>query len=106
MNDGTENRSFWQLVKTRNFGLLWGAGGLSAIGDQFDLIAFPWLVLMVTGDPIAVGTVLSVGLVPGIFFMLLGGAMVDRYSPRVIMLASNVTRIVLVATLAALILTG
>ena len=39
----------------RNFRPLWGAGALSAIGNQFDLIAFPWLVLMVTGDPLAGG---------------------------------------------------
>ena len=44
----------------RNFRLLWGAGALSAIGDQFDLIAFPWLVLLVTGDPLAVGLVIAV----------------------------------------------
>ena len=47
--------SFWQLLRMRNFRLLWGAGALSAIGDQVDLIAFTWLVLLVTGDPPAVG---------------------------------------------------
>ena len=48
-----QNDSFWHLLRLRNFRLLWGAGALSAIGDQFDLIAFPWLVLIVTGDPLA-----------------------------------------------------
>ena len=85
--------------------MLWVAGGLSAIGDQFDLIAFPWLVLMVTGDPTAVGIVLAVGNVPAILFILVGGSLADRYSPRLIMLASNGIRIVLVASLAALVLT-
>ncbi len=85
--------------------MLWVAGGLSAIGDQFDLIAFPWLVLMVTGDPTAVGIVLAVGNVPAILFILIGGSLADRYSPRLIMLASNGIRIVLVASLAALVLT-
>ena len=48
---------FRRLVRSRNFGLLWGSSGLSGVGDQFDLIAFPWLVLAVTGDPVAVGLV-------------------------------------------------
>ena len=78
---------------------------MSAIGDQFDLIAFPWLVLLVSGDPVAVGIVLAVGNIPAIFFILIGGSLADRYSPRVIMLTSNGIRIALVASLAVLVLT-
>lgn len=106
MTEESEDLSFWKLVRTRNFGLLWGAGGLSAIGDQFDLIAFPWLVLLVTGDPLAVGIVISAGSIPALFFLLVGGSLADRYSPRSIMLISNAMRIVLVASLAVLVLTG
>ena len=90
----------------RNFRLLWGAGGLSAIGDQFDLIAFPWLVLLITGDPLAVGAVIAVSGVPTVFFMLLGGSLVDRFSPRAMMQVSNILRVALTASLATLILTG
>ncbi|MCY4409911.1 MAG: hypothetical protein OXC27_05580 [Caldilineaceae bacterium] len=64
--------SLWELLKTRDFRLLWGAGTLSAIGDQFDLIAFPWLVLLLTGDALAVGVIIAVGSVPTVFFMLIG----------------------------------
>ena len=98
--------SFLQLLRMRNFRLLWGAGALSAIGDQFDLIAFPWLVLLITGDPLAVGAVIAVGGVPTVIFMLLGGSLVDRFSPRAIMQVSNIMRIALSVSLAALILTG
>ena len=103
---GRGNGSFLQLLRLRNFRLLWGAGALSAIGDQFDLIAFPWLVLLVTGDPLAVGTVIAVGGIPTVVFMLLGGSLVDRFSPRAIMQVSNFVRIALSVALAALILTG
>ncbi len=98
--------SFRRLLRMRNFRLLWGAGALSAIGDQFDLIAFPWLVLLITGDPLAVGAVIAVGGIPTAVFMLLGGSLADRFSPRAIMQVSNVMRIALSAGLAALILTG
>ena len=101
-----QKSTFGQLIRMRNFRLLWGAGALSAIGDQFDLIAFPWLVLMLTGDPLAVGAVIAVGGVPTVVFMLLGGSLADRFSPRAVMQVSNGLRIVLSAALAALILTG
>ncbi len=101
-----QNGSLLQLLRMRNFRLLWGAGGLSAIGDQFDLIAFPWLVLLITGDPLAVGTVIAVGGIPTVVFMLLGGSLVDRFSPRAIIQVSNVVRIALSAALSVLILTG
>ena len=100
------NDSFWQLLRMRNFRLLWGAGGLSAIGDQFDLIAFPWLVLLITGDPLAVGAVIAVSGVPTVFFMLLGGSLVDKFSPRAIMQVSNILRVALSVSLATLILMG
>ena len=103
---GVGNGSLWELLKTRNFRLLWGAGTLSAIGDQFDLIAFPWLVLLLTGDPLAVGAIIAVGSVPTVFFMLIGGSIVDRSSPRMILQVSNVVRVFLGSVLAALVLTG
>ena len=111
MNCGTEpeqarRNTFRSLLRLRNFPLLWAAGALSAIGDQFDLIAFPWLVLLVTGDPLAVGVVLAVSSAPTVFFMLLGGSLVDRFSPLLIMLGSNAVRLTLAGVLAALILIG
>ena len=98
--------SMWALLRTRNFRLLWGAGTLSAIGDQFDLIAFPWLVLLLTGDALAVGTVIAVGSIPTVLFMLIGGSVVDRSSPRLILQLSNIARILIGSVLAALVLAG
>ena len=106
MTEESRRASFWELFRSRNFRLLWGAGSLSAIGDQFDLIAFPWLVLVVTGDPLAIGLVIAVGNIPTFFFLLIGGSLVDRFSPRIMMLASDAMRVVLVVSLAVLILTG
>ena len=101
-----KGNSLWELLKTRDFRLLWGAGTLSAIGDQFDLIAFPWLVLILTGDALAVGAIIAVGSVPTVLFMLIGGSVVDRASPRLILQVSNVVRIFLGSVLAAFVLTG
>lgn len=57
-------------------------------------------MLKLTGDPLIMGTVLAIAAVPRAVFMLLGGVITDRYSPRQVMLVSNGVRMVLVAALA------
>jgi len=94
------------LFGRRNFRLLWIGEAISLIGDQFYLIALPWLVLQLTGDALAMGVVLALAGVSRAVFMLVGGALTDRFSPRTVMLASNLARMVLVALLALLVLTG
>jgi MFS family permease len=86
----------------RNFRLLWIGESVSLLGDQFTLIAYPWLVLQLTGDALILGTVMALMGIPRALFMLIGGALVDRFSPRTIMLVTNAARLVLVGMLAAL----
>lgn len=92
------------LLQIRNFRLLWLGEGISLLGDQFQFIALPWLVLQLTGDGLAIGTVLALAGVPRALFMLVGGALTDRFSPRRVMLASNAARMALVVGLALLVL--
>jgi MFS family permease len=94
------------VLRIRNFRLLWLGQGISLLGDQFYLIALPWLVLQLTGNALAMGTVLGLAGVPRAVFILVGGALTDRFSPRSIMLASNILRFALVAFLATLVLTN
>jgi MFS family permease len=93
-------------LANRDFRLLWLGESISVVGDQFYLIALPWLVLQLTGSAIALGTVLIVSQVPRVLLILFGGAIADRSSPRLLMLGSNVARGVLVALLAGLVLSG
>ena len=94
------------LRRDRNF--LWLAGGaaISMLGDQFTLIALPWLVLKMTGDTLVLGTVLALVGVPRALFILVGGAMVDRYSPKAVMMITKYVNAVLLAALAAMVFTG
>ena len=94
------------LFKNRSFMLLWIGEGISLIGDQFYMIALPWLVLQLTGDALAMSTVLALAGIPRALFMLVGGAITDRLNPRLVMLESNLLRMVLVAFLAVLVVTG
>ena len=83
---------FKRALGNRNFRLLWLGEGISLLGDQFYLLALPWLVLQITEDAFAVGGVLAVASIPRALFMLIGGALTDRISPREVMLGSNLIR--------------
>jgi MFS family permease len=95
-----------KVFSNRNFRLLWIGQGMSLIGDQFYMIALPWLVLIMTGDPVALGLVLALTGIPRAVFMLVGGALTDRFSQRSIMLASDMLRLVLTTLLALVVLSG
>ena len=90
----------------RDFRLLWIGEAVSALGDQFALIALPWLALLLTGSAFALGTVLAIMAIPRAVLMIVGGAFVDRLSPRRVMLASNAVRFVAVGALGLIVLAG
>jgi MFS family permease len=96
----------WALLRSPNFAKLWVARALSMVGDFFSYVAIAWLVLQLTGSSLALGTVLLVQAVPRAALMLVGGALVDRLSARLTMLASMGLRVAVVAPLAVLVLSG
>jgi MFS family permease len=93
-------------LRQRDFRLVFSGETISLLGDQFHFIALAWLVLQLTGSGVALGTVLMVAAIPRGVFMLLGGALSDRWSPRDLMLWSNVIRGLVVGIVAGLVLTG
>jgi len=95
-----------RVLGIRDFLLLWIGQSTSLLGDQFHFIAMSWLVLKMTGDPLALGAVLAIGGIPRAIFTLIGGAITDRVSPRRVMLISDVIRLFISALLAAQVLTG
>src|SRR5215212_10827183 len=95
-----------RVMSLRDFRLLFSGAATSLLGDQFALIATPWLALKLTGDPLILGIVLALEGLPRAVFMLLGGAITDRISPRLVMLISDVIRFVLSALMAFVVLTG
>jgi MFS family permease len=92
-----------RVLSLRDFRLLFAGTATSLLGDQFTLIATPWLVLQLTQDPMALGIVLALEGIPRALFMLLGGAITDRFSPRVVMLTASILRFMLTALLAVLV---
>jgi Na+/melibiose symporter-like transporter len=90
----------------RDFRLLWIGEAISSLGDQFALIALPWLALVLTGSPLALGGALALMAVPRALLMIVGGVSVDRFSPRLVMLGSNAVRLVAVSIIGLLVLAG
>jgi MFS family permease len=90
----------------RDFRLLWVGEAVSSLGDQFALIALPWLALVMTGSGLALGGVLALMAIPRALLMLIGGVSVDRLSPRRVMIGSNAVRLVAVAVLGIVVLAG
>ena len=105
-SNATEARTHSSVFANRNFSLLFGGSAISTLGDQFTLVALPWLVLKLTSDPAALGMVLVVMAFPRATFMLIGGAVVDRMSPRRVLLGARAVNAGCIVILAMLVLTG
>lgn len=92
-------------LKIAGFRMLWIGAFISLIGDQFYLVAMPWLVLQITNSGLALGVILMIAAGPRAVFMLMGGAVSDRFSSRWILMAASAGRMFLVAGVAALVYT-
>jgi MFS family permease len=89
-------------LRNPRFLLWWGGATVSLLGDQFYLVALPWVVLQLTGSGIAMGTVAMAAGIPRAVLMLLGGAVSDRTSPRRLLMATAFARAIFVAAIGAL----
>ncbi len=95
-----------RVLSNRDFLLLWIGASSSVLGSQFTLIALPWLVLQLTGDPLTLGLVMALTGLPRAVFMLVGGVISDRFSPRVILAICDWLNFLLTGLAAVLVLTG
>ena len=94
------------LLRDPNFAWLMGGGVISGLGDQFTMIALPWLVLQLTHDPRALGMMVALLGLPRAVLILFGGALVDRHSPKRVLMLTKHVNTVLLGVLAFLVLAG
>jgi Major Facilitator Superfamily len=92
------------LRRNRDFVLLQTAALLSSGGSQITAIAYPLLVLSLTGSPAKAGIVAFARLLAMAVFALPAGLASDRSSRRRLMIAAHAMRAVAVGSLGALIL--
>lgn len=106
MKNNASQNPMVRVMGLRDFRLLFGGTATSLLGDQLFLVASPWLVMKLTNDPLALGIVLALEGIPRALFMLVGGAITDRFSPRIVMLASDILRFFLTTLMALAVFTG
>jgi len=74
------------LWQNRDYLLLWSGQTVSILGSQVTQIAFPLLVLALTGSPATAGFVAAARTVPYLLFALPAGALVDRWDRKLTMI--------------------
>ena len=77
------------LRRNRDFLVLWSAQLVSTLGSQVSLVAFPLLVLALTGSAARAGVVGFANTIPALLFYLPAGVLVDRLDRKRVMVATS-----------------
>ncbi|MGH2882328.1 MAG: MFS transporter, partial [Solirubrobacteraceae bacterium] len=87
------------MSRNREFALLWSGQAISQLGSQISLVAFPLLVLAITGSPAQAGLVAFVRNVPIAALALPAGLLADRVNRRHVMVVTDGVRALTMASI-------
>ena len=82
-----------------DFGRFWLGQTISNLGSSFTFFALPLLVFDLTGSPLSLGITVAVEFVPYLLFGLVIGAWVDRVDRKRLMIATDLARAAVIATI-------
>ena len=80
------------LRRNRDFTLLWSGSAVSMLGSTASTVAYPLLVLALTGSAADAGLAGFVALLPMLIFPLPAGVLVDRWDRKRLMIWCDVVR--------------
>jgi MFS family permease len=100
------NRRTFASLKHRNYRLFFFGQVVSVTGTWMQNIATAWLILQLTGSPVAVGVLALCQFMPFTLFGWFSGVLVDRFDPRRLVIATQWALMALASLLAALTLLG
>jgi len=89
----------WQLARNHDFMLLWSGEALSQLGSQASTVAFPLLVLTLTGSAAKAGIVGLAKWLPLAVMALPAGVLADRLDRKRLMIACDAGRALLLASI-------
>ncbi|WBL37211.1 MFS transporter [Tepidiforma flava] len=89
-----------------NYRLYFAGQLISLVGTWMQTTAQAWLVLKLTGSPLALGTVTTLQFLPITVFTLFGGAVADRLPKRRALVVTQTLAMLQAAVLAFLVATG
>lgn len=93
--------------RTSDFRLLWSATTVSQVGTQVSELAIPLAaILTLHVGALQVGVLAALGYLPALLFGLPAGAWADRMPRRSIMIATDLTRLVVLVTVPSAYLLG
>jgi MFS family permease len=79
----------WEVLRHRDFALLFWGQLISASGTQMQVVAVAWQVLLLTHSPVALGLIGLVQGIPRLLFSLVGGVFADILDRRRLLLVVN-----------------
>jgi len=97
MTPEATGRRGWLL--SGDFGRFWLGQTISNLGSSFTFFALPLLVFNLTGSPINLGITTAAEFVPYLLFGLVIGAWVDRVDRKRLMIATDLARAAVIATI-------
>ncbi len=100
-DDETSTGSLWH---NSAFVSLWLGSGISNVGDGIRLSALPLVAVTLTTDPRLIAGVTMAQFAPWIVFGGIGGALVDRWNRRRLILVTQLARAAVMAVLGAVVL--
>ena len=86
------------MLRDGAFLRFWGGSSISTLGNQVTVLALPWLVLQLTNSPFQLGVVGALEFVPFLLFGLVVGVYADRWDRRIILLAADLVRFAVLAS--------
>lgn len=96
--------TYRQLLRNRPLARLLLGEFVSSVGDWLYLVALVVLVYRETGDPVLLGIIGAVRMLPYIFLSIPAGIITDRFDRRLVLLVSDIARGLCMLVLAALVL--
>ncbi len=103
---GQKEKKTFSSLRNRNFRLLWIGGVISHIGDEMQMVAVSWLVLLITNSPYLMGVANLFQGLPRLLFSLLGGVIVDRVDRHRLLITFQGIEMFLALFFAYLVLSG
>lgn len=91
-NSLPRRRQWGALLENKSFTYLLAARVITRFGDSIDSIAYSWMVYLLTGSKLMMGTLVALNYVPNLLLSFFSGALVDRWSKRRVIIITHIGR--------------
>lgn len=91
-----------ELLLHKSYTIFISAHVISRFGDSIDSIAYEWMVYILTGSKLLMGTLLAVNALPNIIFSIFSGVLADRTSKKKLVVSGHFGRGIVVCLTAFL----